>query len=81
MVLRYDGPPDSSCPTITVNRFLRDKLVIKWLFHNYAFSGAPGDPSLEAINGNGLSGQREPRPLRSMLRGSPPVLGDQFCAV
>jgi hypothetical protein len=81
MVLRYDVPPDSSCPAIIVSAFSGDGVVITWLLNNYVLRAMPGHPLLEAIIGSGLRGQREPRPLRSMMRGSPSVLGDQFSAV
>ncbi len=81
MVLRYDVPPDSSCAVITRSTRLRDKLFIKSLCTDYSSNSSLRRPPLEAIIGKGLRGQREPRALRSMMRGSSSVLGNQLCTV
>jgi hypothetical protein len=63
---------------LTVSKFLRDDLGMDWLIGNYAFGAAPGHVFLEAIIENCVRGQRDPKWVKPMMRGSPPLLNDEF---
>jgi hypothetical protein len=63
---------------LTVSRFLRDDLGMDWLIGNYAFGAAPRHVFLEAIIENCVRGQRDPKWVKPMMRGSPPLLDDEF---
>ncbi len=63
---------------LTVSRFLRKNLGMDWLIGNYAFGASPEHPFLEAVIENCIRGQRDPDWVKPMMRGSPPLLGDEF---
>lgn len=63
---------------LTVSRFMRDKLGMDWLIGNYAFGAARGHVFLEAIIENCIRGLRSPDWIKPMMRGSPPLLGEEF---
>jgi glycosyltransferase involved in cell wall biosynthesis len=63
---------------LTISRFLRDNLGMDWLVGNYAFGATPGHPFLQAIIENCVRGQRDPDWVKPMMRGSPPLLGDEY---
>ncbi len=63
---------------ITVSRFLRNNLGMDWQIGSYAFGAAPGHAFLEAIIENCVRGQRDPNWVKPMMRGSPPLLEDEF---
>lgn len=63
---------------LTVSRFMRDHLGMDWLIGNYAFGAAAGHVFLEAVIENCIKGLRSPDWVRPMMRGSPPLLRDEF---
>lgn len=63
---------------LTVSRFLRDNLGMDWLMGNYAFGASAGHPFLAAVIENCLKAQRDPGWVKPMMRGSPPLLDDEF---
>ncbi len=63
---------------LTVSRFLRDNLGMDWLVGNYAFGATAGHPFVKALIENCVRGQRDPAWVKPMMRGSPPLLGDEF---
>jgi inositol phosphorylceramide mannosyltransferase catalytic subunit len=67
-----------SFEALTVSRFLRDKLGMDWLIGNYAFGAAAGHAFLGAVIENCVRAQRDPNWVKPMMRGSPPLLGDEF---
>jgi hypothetical protein len=62
----------------TVSRFMREDLSTDWLIGNYAFGAVPGHPFLEAIIENCVRGLKDPTWVKPMMRGSPPLMGDEF---
>jgi hypothetical protein len=66
---------------ITVSHFMRVDLGMDWQIGNYAFGAAPGHPFLEAIIENCVRGQKDPKWVKPMMRGSPPLLDDEFFVV
>ncbi|MGO9828421.1 MAG: glycosyltransferase [Terriglobales bacterium] len=66
---------------ITVSRFLRNNLGMDWQIGNYAFGAAPGHAFLEAIIENCVRGYRDPNWVKTMMRGSPPLLEDEFLII
>jgi glycosyltransferase involved in cell wall biosynthesis len=66
-----------SFEALTISHFLRN-LGMDWLMGNYAFGAAPGHAFLEAIIENCVRGQRDPDWVKPMMRGSPPLLKDEF---
>ncbi len=64
--------------TLTVSRFLREDLGMDWQIGNYAFGAAPGHAFLEAVIENCIRGQRDPKWVKPMMRGTPPFLDDEF---
>ncbi len=64
--------------TLTVSQFLREDLGMDWQIGNYAFGAARGHVFLEAIIENCVRGQRDPKWVKPMMRGSPPLLDDEF---
>lgn len=67
-----------SFEALTVSRFLRVNLGMDWIMGNYAFGAAPENPFLKAVIDNCVRGQRDPKWVRPMMRGSPPFLEDEF---
>ncbi len=63
---------------LTVSHFMRDNLRMDWLIGNYGFGAAPRHLFLEAIIENCVRGQRDPNWVKPMMRGSPPLLKDEF---
>jgi inositol phosphorylceramide mannosyltransferase catalytic subunit len=63
---------------LTVSRFMRDDLGMDWLIGNYAFAATPRHIFLEAIIENCIRGLRDPSWVKAMMRGSPPLLRDEF---
>jgi glycosyltransferase involved in cell wall biosynthesis len=63
---------------ITVSHFLRDDLGMDWQLGNYAFGAAPGHAFLEAIIENCVRAQRDANWVQPMMRGTPPLLNDEF---
>jgi len=66
---------------LTVSRFLRDDLGMDWLIGNYAFGAVPQHPFLKAIIDNCVRGQRDPKWVKRMMRGSPPLLDEEFFVI
>ena len=62
---------------LTFSHHLRS-LQMDWEIGNYAFGAAPGHPFLEAVIENCVRGQKDPRWVRPMLRGTPPLEGDIY---
>jgi glycosyltransferase involved in cell wall biosynthesis len=63
---------------ITVSNYLRHNLRMDWQIGNYAFGAAAGHGFLEAVIENCVRGQRDPNWIKPMMRGSPPLLEDEF---
>jgi hypothetical protein len=63
---------------ITFSHFLREHLGMDWMLGNYAFGAAPGHPFLGAIIENCVKGQRSPHWVEPMMRGSPPLIRDEY---
>jgi hypothetical protein len=70
-----------SFEALTLSHFLRENLGMDWQVGNYAFGAAPGNVFLEAIIENCVRGQRAPRWIEPMMRGSPPLLYDEFFVI
>ena len=66
---------------ITVSSFLREGLGMDWQIGNYAFGAAAGHVFLEAIIENCVRGQRDPNWVKPMMRGSPPLLDEEFFVI
>ena len=64
--------------TLTVSRFLREDLGMDWQIGNYAFGATRGHAFLEAVIENCVRGQRDPKWVKPMMRGTPPLLDDEF---
>jgi hypothetical protein len=63
---------------LTISKFLRDDLGMDWLIGNYAFGAAPGHVFLEAVIENCVRGQRDTKWVKPMMRGSPPLMHNEF---
>jgi len=63
---------------LTVSRFMREDLGMDWLIGNYAFGATPGHVFLKAIIENCVRGLRDPNWVEPMMRGSPPLMRDEF---
>jgi inositol phosphorylceramide mannosyltransferase catalytic subunit len=70
-----------SFEALTLSHFLRKNLEMDWQVGNYAFGAAPGNIFLEAIIENCIRGQRDPHWIEPMMRGSPPLLHDEFFVI
>ena len=66
---------------LTVSRFMRNKLKMDWLVGNYAFGATAGHVFLEAIIENCIKGVKDPSWVKPMMRGSPPLMGDEFFVI
>lgn len=67
-----------SFEALTLSRFLRDELGMDWQIGNYAFGATAGHAFLGAVIENCVRGQRDPNWVKPMMRGSPPLLKDEF---
>ena len=63
---------------LTVSKYLRVDLGMDWLIGNYAFGAAAGNAFIEATIENCVRGQRDPKWVKPMMRGAPPLLADDF---
>lgn len=63
---------------LTLSSFLRRNLHMDWQVGNYAFGASPGAPFLKAIIENCVRAQEDPNWIKPMMRGSPPLLTDEF---
>lgn len=64
--------------SLTVSRYMREDLQMDWLIGNYAFGAAPKHEFLKAIIENCVKGHRDPRWVKPMMRGSPPLMRNEF---
>lgn len=69
-VFPFEGP--------TLSRYLRTHHNMDWEIGNYAFGAAAGHPFLEAIIENCLRAQKDPRWVKLMMRGFPPLLRNEY---
>jgi hypothetical protein len=63
---------------IITSHYLRDDLGMDWQIGNYAFGATRQHPFIEAIIENCVRGQRDPRWVETMMRGTPPLHRDEF---
>lgn len=63
---------------ITTSHLLRDTLGMDLQIGNYAFGATAAHPFLGAVIDGCVRGQRDPGWVRPMMRGTPPLLGDEF---
>ena len=63
---------------LNVSHFLRKNLGIDWQVGNYAFGAGAGHPFLEAVIKGCVRGQQDPGWVKPLMRGSPPLLGNEF---
>jgi hypothetical protein len=63
---------------LTLSHFMRNDLGMDWQIGNYAFGAAPGHPFLEAVIKNCVRGQNDPNWVKPMMRGSPPLIEDEY---
>ena len=63
---------------LTVSHFMRHNLGIDWQIGNYAFGAAARHPFLAAIIKNCIKAQKDPSWVKAMMRGSPPLINDEF---
>jgi hypothetical protein len=63
---------------LTVSRYMRGELGMDWLIGNYAFGAAPGHGFLKAVIENCVRGLSNPDWIAPMMRGTPPLMGDEF---
>ena len=63
---------------LTVSHFMRKNLGMDYQIGNYAFGAAPGHVFLEAIINNCIRGQSDPSWSKPMMRGSPPLIKDEY---
>jgi hypothetical protein len=66
---------------LTVSHYLRNNLNMDWLMGNYAFGAAKGHDFLGKIIENCVKAQKDPHWVRPMMRGSPPLLKDEFFVI
>jgi len=66
---------------LTVSHFMRQTLKMDWQIGNYAFGAVPGHPFIEAIIGNCIKAWRDPSWVKPMMRGSPPLVKDEFFVI
>lgn len=62
---------------LSVSRFLRARLGMDWQVGNYAFGASAGHPFLDAVIKNCVKAQNDPDWVKPMMRGSPPLIGDE----
>lgn len=63
---------------VNFSHFMRNDLGMDWQIGNYAFGARPGHPFLEAIIKNCVRGQQDPGWIKPMMRGSPPLVRDEY---
>jgi hypothetical protein len=63
---------------ITFSHFLRRDLKMDWLIGNYAFGASPAHPFLKAVIDNCVRAQEDPGWVRRMMKGSPPLISDEY---
>lgn len=63
---------------LTVSRFMRNELQTDWFIGNYAFGATSNHEFLKAIIDNCVRGLRDPNWVKPMMRGSPPLMRDEF---
>jgi inositol phosphorylceramide mannosyltransferase catalytic subunit len=63
---------------LTLSSFLRNRYKMDWEIGNYAFGSAPGHPFLGAIIENCVRAQKDPRWVRPMMLGFPPLFRAEF---
>lgn len=66
---------------LTLSHFMRNNLGMDWQIGNYAFGAAPGHPFLDAIIENCVRGQKDPNWVKPMMRGTPPLISDDFFVI
>lgn len=66
---------------LTLSHFMRNNLEMDWQIGNYAFGAAPGHVFLEAIIENCIRGQKDPNWVKPMMRGTPPLVKDEFLVI
>ncbi len=66
---------------LTLSHFLRTKFGMDWQVGNFGFGAEPGHPFLEAVIKNCVRGQTDPDWVKPMMRGSPPLLGNEFFVI
>jgi inositol phosphorylceramide mannosyltransferase catalytic subunit len=69
-VFPFEGP--------TLSRYLRTHHNMDWEIGNFAFGAAAGHPFLEAIIENCVRAQKDPRWVKLMMRGCPPLLRSEY---
>jgi hypothetical protein len=62
----------------TLGRYLPTHHNIDWEIGNYAFGAAAGHPFLEAIIENCVRAQKDPKWVKPMMRGYPPILRGEY---
>jgi inositol phosphorylceramide mannosyltransferase catalytic subunit len=62
----------------TLGRYLRTHHNIDWEIGNYAFGAAAGHPFLEAVIENCVRAQKDPRWVKLVMRGFPPLLRSEY---
>ncbi len=63
---------------LTLSHFLRNNLGMDWLMGNYAFGAAPKHPFLKMVINNCVRAQEDPDWVKPMMRGSPPLIRDEY---
>lgn len=63
---------------LNLSHFLRNNLGMDWQVGNYAFGAAAGHPFLKALIEGCVRGQQDPEWVEPLMRGSPPLLRDDF---
>jgi|HubBroStandDraft_6_1064221.scaffolds.fasta_scaffold38495_2 hypothetical protein len=63
---------------VNFSHFLRKDLGMDWQIGNYAFGARPGHPFLDAIIKNCVRGQKDRGWVKPMMRGSPPLIEDEY---
>jgi hypothetical protein len=66
---------------LSLSHFLRNKLGMDWQVGNFAFGAEPGDPFLDAVIKNCVRGQSDPDWVKPMMRGSPPLIKDDYFVI
>jgi glycosyltransferase involved in cell wall biosynthesis len=63
---------------LTFSRYLRSRHGMDWQLGNFAFGATAGHPFLEALIGNCVRGQEDPRWVQPMMRGVPLLSKEEF---
>lgn len=66
---------------LALGHFMRKTLGMDWQVGNYAFGATPSHPFIKAIINNCIKGQEDPGWVKPMMRGTPPLLGDEFFVI